>query len=215
MNKNTISVAESEWEEVKNSYPKLADLENDSGIFKSEGEIDIIDPSGILWRTFKVRIQIPLKYPNVLPSIYETGGQLQRVPDWHINIDGSCCVGPSSKVYRKLDFKLTLIRWLDLVVMPYFFDQVHKLETGDYAGKEYSHGKKGLIEDYMSWWNLNTPEEVIHKLKLITGEIKIQRNEKCFCGSNIKYKRCHLRSEFFDNIPLLVYKQDLKNIIAE
>lgn len=215
MNENITTCAKNEWIDVRNSYPKLGDLANDGGLLKSEGEIDIIDPSGILWRTFKVRIHIPQEYPNVLPSIFETGGQLQRAPDWHINGDGSCCVGPTAKVFRKLDFNLTLIRWLGQVVLPYLFDQVYKLETGNYAGKEYSHGKKGLIEDYMLWWNLKKPEEVIHKLRLITGEVKIQRNEKCFCGSNIKYKKCHLRSELFDEIPVLVYKQDLKTILFE
>jgi hypothetical protein len=78
VNENTTSVAENEWTEVTKSYPKLGDLVNDGGLLKSEGEIDIIDPSGILWRTFKVKIQIPQEYPNVLPSIFETGGQLQR-----------------------------------------------------------------------------------------------------------------------------------------
>lgn len=209
------SQIENEWKEVKSSYVKLGDLEIVDEGWQAEGKIEIIDSSGILWKTFSVRILIPSKYPNILPSIYETGGEIPIEPDWHINFDGSCCVGPNTKIYRKLDFKITLKRWLDIVVLPFLFDQVYKLEKGEYIGKEHAHGNKGLIEDYKEWWRLESQEDVVNKLKLITKKNKYPRNEPCFCGSKLKYKKCHLFSSMFNNIPIEIYKTDLYSILNE
>lgn len=99
--------------------------------------------------------------------------------------------------------------------MPYFFDQVHKLENSEYKGKEYAHGSYGLIEDYKEWLNLDSDEEVIDRLKIITDWIKLPRNERCFCGSDLKYKKCHLIKNTFKGIPKEVIKDDLAMILSE
>src|SRR3989344_3311374 len=107
-----------EWENVLKveAYSKLGDLTFESDTGKSSGLIDVIDDSGILWRTFKVKIEIPKNYPESPPKIYEIGDVIPKEPDWHINYDGSCCVGPNAKVYRKLNNNITIKGWLDNVV---------------------------------------------------------------------------------------------------
>lgn len=202
-----------EWEEVRKSFPKLEELAFVNDTWQANGQIDVIDPSGILWKTFFVRVQIPSKYPLIPPIIFETGGVLPIDPEWHINGDGSCCVGPYVKVYQKLNNVLTIKRWFDLIVMPYFFDQVHRIENGEYKGKEHAHGTNGLLNNYQELWKLGSYEKVIYKLKLITGVTKFPRNAKCFCGNNLKYKKCHLRAKNFDGIPIEVYKEDLRMIL--
>ena len=102
---------------------------------------------------------------------------------------------------------------MDLIVIPYLYDQVYKLEKGEYKGKVHAHGKRGLLDDYKEWWGLEKDELVINKLKLITGQIKIGRNDPCFCGKNIKYKKCHLYAKTFDNIPIHIYHKDLRSIL--
>lgn len=204
-----------EWEKVKEKYPHLGDLVLTEEGLVSNGKIEIIDPSGILWRTLKVQIEIPEKYPLTPPVIYEIGGELPHEPEWHINGDGSCCVGPNAKIFRLLNSLITIEGWLNIIVMPYFFDQVHKLEKGVYKGKEYAHGSYGLIEDYKDWWKLEHDKEVIEKLKLITNWNKYPRNKSCYCGSGIKFKKCHLLKQTFENIPIQVYREDLRLIQKE
>lgn len=205
-----------EWEDVKSSYEKLGDLKSVKGGWQSEGEIEIIDSERVLWKTFSVKIYIPLNYPVTLPSISETGNAIPKEEeDWHVNHDGSCCVGPNTKIYRKLNYDISLKRWLDIVVLPYLFDQVHKLEKGFYIGKEHSHGKNGLVNDYKEWWELDSEDEVVNKLGLIIKKVKFPRNSPCFCGSNNKYKRCHLFAKTFNNIPIEIFKDDLAMILSE
>lgn len=204
-----------EWEDVKSSYVKLGDLKPVKGGWQSEGKIEIIDSERVLWKIFSVKIYIPSNYPKTLPSISETGNAIPKEDDWHVNRDGSCCVGPNTKIYRKLNYNISLKRWLDIVVLPYLFDQVHKLEKGFYIGKEHSHGKKGLVNDYKEWWKLESEDEVINKLKLITKKVKYPRNSICFCNSNDKYKRCHLFAKSYDNIPIEIFKEDLNMILRE
>ena len=171
-------ILKKEWEEVRESFPKLYDLNENSEGWQAEGQIEIIDTSGILWKTFSVRVQIPNIYPRIPPIIFETGGDLPIDPNCHINEDGSCCVGPNTRIFRKLNNNLTIKRWIDLIVIPYLSDQVYRLETGEYKGKEHAHGANGLINDYKEWWQLKTIDEVIYKLKLVTGETKLYRNTK-------------------------------------
>lgn len=204
-----------EWKEVRKKFKFLGELKSVDEGFEAEDKIEIIDPSGILWRPFDVRIKISSKYPKIPPIIFETGKEIPKEPDWHINRDGSCCVGPNAKIFRKLDNKISIIGWLENIVMPFFFDQVHKLENGEYRGKEYSHGSYGLIEDYKEWWNLESEEEVIVKLKLITNWVKYPRNEKCFCGSELKFKKCHLTKSTYKGIPKEVLNEDLRMIQLE
>jgi hypothetical protein len=206
---------ELEWQYVRKKYKFLEDLKIIEGCKEANGEIEIIDPSGIVWRKFKVRIIIPKKYPILPPIIFEIDNVIPRIPEWHINDDGSCCVGTNTGIYRKLENNISIIGWLDNIVMPYFFDQVYKLENEEYKGKEYSHGSYGLIEDYKDWWSLKSDADVVSKLKLITNWIKQPRNNKCFCGSNLKYKKCHFIFKEFDGIPIEIYKSDLKIILSE
>lgn len=201
-----------EFSEISSEYSYLETPILKDSLWESSGELEIIDPDGNYWATFSVKITFPSQYPKVPPIIYETGGELRKNPSWHINKDGSCCVGPTTKVIRKLEYNITWKRWLDLVVMPYMLDQVHKKEKGHYVGKEHEHFGKGLLDDYREWWRLESDQEVIEMLYKIIKRKKYGRNAPCYCGSGDKHKRCCLDATEYNGIPISVFREDTHQI---
>ncbi|MBU0476831.1 SEC-C domain-containing protein [Patescibacteria group bacterium] len=60
---------------------------------------------------------------------------------------------------------------------------------------KYPHKKMvtfggGVVMGGMSWW-IGKPKEVTKKIILHRKKSKVGRNEKCPCGSGLKYKKCH------------------------
>lgn len=208
-----MELIKNEWTEVLKAYPYLGMLTENHKFYSSTGVLEIIDDSEIHWGSFNVEIRIPKNYPLALPIVYEIGGKVKKDPDWHINYDQSCCVGTSIDIYHKLKEKLSINTWLDTFVLPYFQNQIYRLERGNYLGKVRGHFKEGLIQSYIEHWGLVTEAQVIHKLKLIVDGKKKNPYAKCFCGSNKRFDKCHQNKINFEGIPFEIYEEDLSMII--
>jgi len=78
-------------------------------------------------------------------------------------------------------------------VIPFLCNQVYFTRHGEWAFGEFSHGSKGIYEFYKELFRTNNIVQIILSLKNIyLGKYNFERNWKCFCGSGIKYKNCHL-----------------------
>lgn len=177
------------------------------------GRIDAIDNAGNNWDTYEVKILFLENYPKVLPKLFEIGGKIEREPDWHINHDGSCCLGPDVKLIKALDGKVSLLNWLKILVVPFLANHHFKVKNGVYAGKEYSHGTRGIVEYYQESWNTDDIYDIRRKLEFIVGLRKWGKNKKCFCGSGQKYKLCHMKSKLYQGVHKENYLVDLAYII--
>lgn len=208
-------IIEKEFSNVKNKYPKLNPPVIRNGFLVIDGVIEVIDGNGKKWEDYSVAISIPTDYPASVPQLYETDGKIKRHRDRHINSDGTCCLGPRAKEVKLFTSGGRLIDWMDSFALPFLANDKLKKETGDYANKEYSHGAKGILEYYQDEWKLQNEKSVLEKLQMIAGK-KMGRNQKCFCGSNKKYKHCHEKDEMiYQSIPIRTYRKDLSDIQAE
>jgi len=199
---------------VKQRYPKLkATVESEAFIFLS-GQLDVIDENNTLWETYDVNIAIPKSYPDELPLLFETGNKIPKEIDRHINSNGSCCLAPRAKAHKVLAGGINLLAWLDKLAIPFLANQFLWEKTHKFAGKEFSHCSQGIIEYYRELWGQLSIKEIVEKLKIIVGR-EIGRNEKCYCGSDKKFKYCHEKISQYENIPIKVYAMDLQDIQHE
>jgi len=206
---------EQEFAQLKNKYPKLNAPESVKEWFVIQGSIDVIDEAGRNWGEYNVQILIPPYYPTSPPKFFETAGKIKREKDWHVNSDGSCCLGPRGKEIQLFTNGGTLLAWVDSFVSPFLANHTLKNETGEYANKEYSHGAKGILEYYQDEWGLKDEKLVLRELQVITGQ-RTSRNQKCFCGSGKKYKYCHDDgAAVYKGIPISTYRKDLSDIQLE
>ena len=178
-----LEIIRQHYIDAKSIYPGLSEPVSIDREFIIVGTVDIIDKNNTNWGTYEVKIVIPADYPMRIPILYETGGKIERLPEWHVNANGSCCLGPPAKIYMELFDGITLLNWLNKLVIPFLANHILKFKTGQYVDGEYSHGKIGIIEFYRKWLRTENYNEILRKLKYITGDVAYGRNDKCFCVS--------------------------------
>ena len=208
MNHSGFKIVYQHYLEAKEVYPRLFEPVVSNNKVIIDGTVDIIDRDKTNWATYEVRIVIPEQYPFRVPSLFETGGQIIKSPDWHVYSDGSCCLAPPAKMYKELSDGITLNKWLSKLVIPFLANHHLKTKTGQYANIEYSHGKEGIREYYRKWFGTDDDSEILRKAMYITKMTAYGRNDKCFCGSGKKYKCCHWNMKEYQGVPIEIIKED-------
>lgn len=164
-------------------------VDGDRAIVK--GGLAVVDGDGKLWHTYQVEICYVENYPFTFPVVYETGGEIPQIPDWHININGSCCLDNEFSQQIKCCKGISLLEFTQKELLPWFANQSYRRVTGNYVNGEQAHGDMGRIEFFML--ELKAPNLlscVEWMLKLAVRELP-PRQAVCFCGSGEKWRKCH------------------------
>ncbi|QNF34414.1 SEC-C domain-containing protein [Adhaeribacter swui] len=179
-------------DEVIVKYPKLKIIESE-GQSIIKGEIDIVDSYGKYWTSYEIEIRYSPKFPNRFPILHETGGKIPKIGDWHVYEDSkACCLKIPPEEIIRCKNGISVLEFIEEEVIPYFFNQTHRMEVGYYVNGEYSHGAKGIYEYYSKI--LGTSGNIkltIKMLRFIALKSEPKRTSLCFCGSSNKYRKCH------------------------
>ncbi len=109
-------------QEVQENFPELKQT-TVGGKIILRGILPVIDNEGNHWEDYEVEIHCTDNFPNEFPRLYEVGGKIPRIGDWHIYEDtGSCCVKilPEEKIRCRNG--ITVREFLQEEVMPYLFN---------------------------------------------------------------------------------------------
>lgn len=184
-------------------FPELIYSETDEGEPFITGEIILRDKMGKDLDSYFIRIEPIESYPYKFPIVFETG---ERVPvniDWHVYPDGHCCIKSIPEESLICKNGITLAWFIDQQLMPYFFNQKFR-ELNGYFLNERSHGVKGNIEFFEEVFRTKDLKTISMGLIYIRERNELDRVSECFCGSGLKYRKCHrdtfkILSEFSDN----------------
>ncbi|WP_285011107.1 SEC-C domain-containing protein [Pedobacter faecalis] len=179
---------------MKERFPKLILLNYDGKPPSFEGILDVCDERGEWYGSFDVRLIASDKYPHGIPRMFETGGLIERIPDRHVNSDGSSCVAMEHVLLYRAVRGLSMNAYLQEFAWPYFANQLYFKQNGYYTPGEYAHGFKGVEQFYNE--SLGTADPVV-AIKLIIDILNQRlpsRNDQCVCGSLKKYKNCHMKA---------------------
>jgi hypothetical protein len=175
------------------AYPQLhAELKENVNILT--GNLDIIDQNGKLWETYNIEIHPTEKYPYRFPLLFESGGKIPRIADWHIYSDsGSCCVDVLPNEIISCKNGLSITDFIKSKAIPYFANQTHRIKEGYYKYGEYSHGIAGLIEYYLLQLKTDDVKKALSWMHNISQRMYSHRSvfHPCFCGSGNKFGKCH------------------------
>ena len=184
---------ESEIPKFVEHFPKFHKAISSQGTVMVEGELEIVDQDGKLWETYQVEIHSCDGFPHRFPYVFETGGKIPRIGDWHVYEDTqSCCLAVEPEERLICKDGLSLIDFVKNNVLPYFFNQTFRKVEGYYKNGEYAHGLRGIYEFYDDV--LKTKGDIRETIRLmikIAHRDKPGRTHNCFCGSNTKFRRCH------------------------
>jgi hypothetical protein len=188
-----VDLFESQIDQLIELFPKFRRGTAENGVTIVQGELDIIDITGKLWETYHVEIHPCDGFPYRFPYVFETGGKIPRIADWHIyEATNSCCLAVDPEERLACRNGITLTAFVMDHVLPYFFNQTFRKIEGYYKNGEYSHGLKGVYEYYDSTLQTNGDiQETIRLMMIVADSVKPGRTHECFCGSKQKFRKCH------------------------
>lgn len=144
--------------------------------------------------SFRLSIVIPPSFPSDLPKVRELGKKIPSEEGFHVNPDGSLCLGSPLKLMLLLRKRPTLDGFAENCIVPFLYAMARKLESGEklYMG-ELSHGATGLIEDYRNIFGLKEKEQIMNALLLLSMKKRIANKRPCPCRCGQRLGRCRLR----------------------
>lgn len=200
-----------QFDSVIKEFPHLKIKELDGEKYL-KGILDIVDEHKNVVGSFSIEIKYCVDFPYKFPLLYEVGGDIPNFPDWHKYINDMCCITVEPDEILKCKNGISIIRFIENYAVPYFANQIYRKLNGVYKNGEYSHGILGLLEFYSNLFQTSDKSKWREYVKLVSSgkTIKLGRNDRCFCGSNLKYKNCH--DKIFYNINRLGIKQIIKDL---
>ena len=145
---------------------------------------------------YALQILLPLNFPADLPSVIETGGQIPRDADHHINQDDfTLCLGSPLRLLLKLSRQPTLLGFIEGCVVPYLYAIDHKLKFGGpFVFDELDHGVPGALKDYKELFQVDSIEKAHATWLLLTLKKRRANKRPCPCGCGQRVGRCAFNS---------------------
>lgn len=204
---------EEQIEEVLDSYNRLSYNSANNSLV---GELFLPDGD-----SYEVNIELG-NYPNLFPTVYETGGRIPKKMDRHIYPDsGSCCftTRAKSQILLKTIIK-SLLNFIDEILIPYLENNSYYEINKKYFTEEYSHGKYGIIEGYKDILQIDDTIKVAKAIVRAVKNKKLIVHQNCYCGSGKRLRKCY-RGKHLNNLRKLylvdksVLNQDLNSFKEE
>lgn len=140
---------------------------------------------------YLLRIRVPSIFPRGLPDVYELGTRIPRDGHFHVNGDGSLCLGSRLRVLQKLSRVPTLVGFSENCLVPYLFAVSHKLiYGGDFPFGELAHGLTGELMDYIELFGVKTMEQARMAVKCLGIRERVANKLPCPCGCGRRLGRC-------------------------
>jgi len=199
---------------VRAHFPKLKYYVRGEKLLILKGEIDLIHDSKLL-DTYQVEILFLEDYPFSHPVAREISNRIPWIMDRHVDSKyGLFCLGPRVHVQQFWEQHRTILDFINGLVVPFLANQSFFERMGEWPNGWYAHGTPGILEFYKEEMGGSDISLIIDVLERLIANEDLGRNDKCFCGSLLKAKRCH-----FDNYKRLkgvlnksVFKLDIDNL---
>lgn len=146
--------------------------------------------------SYRVRIVVPKGFPCDIPIVTELGNRIPRNGDFHVNPDGSLCLGSPLRLLLKVSNAPTLLGFASQCLIPYLYAISHKLKFGGpLPFSELKHGRLGEFEDYMELFSLKRPEQVQRAIRLLGMKKQRANKAPCPCDCGRRVGKCSFNKE--------------------
>jgi len=164
------------------AHPRMIVRPNRNNELQIEGRFDFRAKAknyGEITDHYWLRIQVPLQFPRMLPSVYELRKRIPRDGNFHVNPDGSLCLGSRLRLLKQLSQMPTLPGFTAQCLVPYLFAVSHKLSHGgDFPFGELAHGRAGEVMDTIELFGLQSADQAVKVLEYLG--MKRRKPPPCF-----------------------------------
>lgn len=149
--------------------------------------------------SYQIKIEFPQSYPDIPPSVEETGGRIPKILDYHVSDSKFLCLGPALEILSKFRKKPTLLNFVENCLIPFFYWHSYRERHPKKSLAAYSHGDNG-IEEYRDETNLKEKYFIVLESDDITVVLLLlqmlidetyKSNPKCPCKRGQHLKDCH------------------------
>lgn len=205
MDRDAIQIA------LAHAHPMLA-LISEAATPIVEGILQIRRDS-ICLESFLVRVEFA-QLATELPRAFEIGGRIPRKSDFHVNPDGSLCLGVPEQLWIEIGGTVEVVPFIDGPVSTFLLGASHKLRVGTWPHGERSHGSAGICEFYSDYVGTKKPSNVLALLRALQ-QGNDDRRATCVCGSGKLLRHCHsdrIQSLRSRNIPTAMLRRSIAAI---
>lgn len=180
------------------TYPRMAIRPVHRPGLTLVGHFDFValaDDGARMSETFRLKIRVPDNFPRDLPITFETGGRIPATGEYHVNSDGSLCLGSPLRLLCELDRQPTLSGYAANCLVPYLFATSVKLKNGGpFAFGELPHGTAGALNDYADMMGLDDGEQAWRALKYLGMKKRRANKLPCPCGCGQRLGACRFNA---------------------
>ena len=155
---------------------------------------------------YSIEIELSHSYPDKLPFVRETGGRIPHIGERHIFMNGNCCLFVEEETWRYYPKGMSLVEFIQKIVMGYFMNQSYFEHTGKWLWGDRSHGISGILEFYKEELKTNDLKLIYAFIEYLAKET-LKKHRICYCGSNKKLQDCHF-------LQLKDYREKIKTDTA-
>lgn len=188
---NGFQIFLNEAELILSEFPRLTlDAGSSNSVPSISGTIQLNDEKGSIIDGYQIKIIPTTEYPFRFAHVFETGGRIPINIDWHIYPDGHCCIRSIPEEILICRKGINLHGFINDQLKPYFFNQKYR-EIHGYYLNERPHGTEGNFQFFSEAFRTTDAGTIVNGLDLIKQRNEPNRVSECFCGSGLKYRKCH------------------------
>lgn len=147
----------------------------------------------VVQQMLDLKIVIPSGYPNAQPEFEEVGGFVPRIDAYHINPDGTLCLGSPFRIDTFLRENSDFLEFFNAFFIPYIYAVALKKDHGiNFVFGELKHGTEGEIEDFASVIGLTNQSKLVACAHALSQKKRIANKELCPCSCGLKLGKCVL-----------------------
>lgn len=171
-------------------------LVNDGTKASIKGALPIRASDGTELDRFQIEIELPEDFPKSVPIVRETGGRIPRIPDRHVNFDGTACLFVRDETWRFWGDDSTVTDFIQGPVYQFFLGQIYFETHQTWPFGERNHFARGVAEYYFE--ELGTRDLfVVRRFLSYLSAPAVDRNSICYCGSSSTLAKCHASKLLF------------------
>jgi hypothetical protein len=166
--------------------------------------------------SYDIEISVPQDFPSAIPRVRETAKRIPRNGDYHINPDDTLCLGSPLRLLQKISQGPTLAGFVGKCLVPYLYAVTYKLENGGrFIFDELAHGTRGVLDDYMNLLGLDSEEQVIKALQILSTKHRAGNKMPCPCACGRSLGRCRRFNARINELRKLASRSWYKEHLSE
>lgn len=192
MEDSNYKIFEKQLPEVVKKYPNFTiKLLGKKKFIK--GILDVPNDDGNIVGSFLIEVHYKNGFPNKFPKLFEVGGDIPNIAEWHKYEDNSCCITVDADEILKCKHAPSVLSFIENQSVSFLANFIFKKANNFYKNGEFGHGAKGIGEFYESLLKTTDRQLWIEYFEMTfrNKPYNTNRNDMCFCGSNTKFKKCH------------------------